>query len=345
LFRGDGRCLVTAGLDGTVRAWDLAEESIEHPWEHSCGPLPQCASQFSADGRWVAALRRNNAGEETALWSVTDPEARPIAVPGRPMGFSPDGKFLLQWERGGNLRLWDITNGTEAVSFKMNPKPTTLPDQISPDGRFFACPGFDQRIRIYHAASTEELPAPVARIRRVVISPDSQWLGYATPETVGLFRIESNEPHEVACHGATDLAFSPDARFLAAGQGEGRILVFETQHGRRVGELSGHKAPITALEFSPDGRTLVSAGDDAVVRWWHVAEWRELVQLPHPSAAGLLRHAPDGRSLLVGLASEYRILSTRETPASVPPRAVAGFWTDPVNLAWRLARRAGVSGR
>lgn len=342
-FRRDGLSLVTAGHDGTVRAWDLAEDPVEHGWEHACGPLPEGSSQFSADGRWVAALRRNDAGEETALWSVPDPEARPIAVPGRPMGFSPDGKFLLQWESGGNVRLWDITNGTETVSFRLNPRPTRTPDQLSPDGRFFACLGWDQKLRIYHAASTEELPAPVARIRRMVVSPDSEWIGYVTGETVGLFRVAANEQHELACHGVTDLAFSPDGRFLAVGQGVGHIQICDVDRRRMIGELSGHKAAITALQFSPDGRTLVSAGEDAVVRWWHVAAWRELVQMTQATAAGVLRHAPDGRTLLVGLASEYRILSTGQPAVAIPPSNPSGFWSDPVNLGWRLARRGGVT--
>ena len=53
-------------------------------------------------------------------------------------------------------------------------------------------------------------------------------------------------------------AFSPDGSLLAAGEGDGRILIHDTATGKVVGELPGHPAPATRLAFTPDGRRLVS---------------------------------------------------------------------------------------
>ncbi len=344
-FRQDGRWLVTAANDGTVRAWNLEEAPLVHPWSHTCIALPSLASQFSSDARWVAALHRNDTGEETALWSVADPDARPVTVPGRPMGFSPDGKFLLQWESGGMIRLWDITNGTETVSFHLNPKPSEWPDQLSPDGRFFLCLGYEGRLHLYHSATAEELPAPIAHIHRAIVSPDSQWIGYITKGNVGIYEVAPHEQFQVICPEVTELAFSPDSRYLAVGGAAGRVHVYEVATRKQVAELSGHAAQVTALTFSPDGRTLVSAGDDAAVRWWHVPAWRELVHLPQPATARLLRYSPDGRCLLVGLESEYRVLSAGEALPSPSLGIPGGFWQDPVNLGWRLARRGSMTRR
>lgn len=344
-FTADGHRLVTAGRDGTVRAWDPAGPASSTRWEHRCRTLPSHAVQFSGDGRWVAALRRKDSGEESALWSAADPEARPMALPGRPMGFSPDGKFVLQWESGGNLRLWDLTNGTETVSFRLNPQPSEQPDLLSPDGRFFTCLTWRRRLLVVHAETTEELPAPVARVQRMVVSPDSEWIGYVAGETVGCFRVADGESFEVTCPGATELAFSPDARFLSAGHVSGRVYVVDVGGHRMVAELPGHSAAVTALAFSPDGRSLVTAGEDTMVRWWHVPAWRELAHLPQPTVAHQLRYSPDGRALLVGVEREYRMLTAGGPVGRGTPAAAAGFWTDPVGLGWRLARRSGMTGR
>jgi WD40 repeat protein len=345
IFPQSGRNVVTAGQDGSVRAWSPGASLDRQPWQHSCGLLPPQSTQFSPDARWVAGLWRNNSGEETALWSLSDPEARPVTLPGRPVSFAPDGRFLLQWEVGGTLRLWDITNGTETVSFQPNPRPGPWPDQLSPDGRIFACLGWDLHLRLYHATTAEELPAPVARIHQAIFSPDSRWVGYATEETVGLFQVAPPEQFHLPCADVQRLAFSPDARYLAAGQGSGRIQIFSVQERRWLVELSGHSMNVRALSFSPDGRTLASSGEDAVVRWWHVPAWRELVHQPQSSPAQVLAYSLDGQHLLAGLVGEYRVMSTAEKLAPLPVPVVGGFWTEPVVAGGRLTRKVGTARR
>src|SRR5262245_29356648 len=82
------------------------------------------------------------------------------------------------------------------------------------------------------------------------------------------------------------LAWSPDGRLLASSQVELRpginllkpnedgnfnnimvhpITLWDAAAGREVRTMSGHNADIRATAFSPDGRSLASGGDDAVV--------------------------------------------------------------------------------
>jgi WD40 repeat protein len=46
--------------------------------------------------------------------------------------------------------------------------------------------------------------------------------------------------------------------------------LWSTTNGREVASLEGHRDLILALHFSPDGKTLISAGKDETARLWQV---------------------------------------------------------------------------
>ena len=44
--------------------------------------------------------------------------------------------------------------------------------------------------------------------------------------------------------------------------------------------LNGHTSRVSVVLFSADGRTLISTGEDATIRWWSVATGQEMLLLP-----------------------------------------------------------------
>jgi WD40 repeat protein len=103
----------------------------------------------------------------------------------------------------------------------------------------------------------------------------------------------------------TALAFSPDGKYLAAGDESGQVTVWDGNADEPLGILpaspvrDGKPRYVSALAFSPDGRTLAAAGDDGTLRLWDTDSSRPMGSaLPTPGTALLaLAFSPDNKTL------------------------------------------------
>lgn len=59
-----------------------------------------------------------------------------------------------------------------------------------------------------------------------------------------------------------------------------------------IATLSGHKDTVTALEFSPDGRLLASAGEDGVLLIFSTLDWRSVYKFVDASPLSTLLWHP-----------------------------------------------------
>ncbi len=95
--------------------------------------------------------------------------------------------------------------------------------------------------------------------------------------------------------GVVDVAASRDGTMLAVPLG-GVARVLNAETGRTVTEISDHDGEVFSASFSPDGRTLVTGGQDLTARLFALPGGQSLGELRgHDDELLSAEFSPDGR--------------------------------------------------
>jgi WD40 repeat protein len=111
--------------------------------------------------------------------------------------------------------------------------------------------------------------------------------------------------------GVCPLAYSPDSKTLATGEGYDQICLWDIVTGRGTGRLKIELQPqllfvVSALAYSPDGKTLAagytsqsaSAAQKAYVRIWDISTGKVMRELlVQENSVDALVFSPDGGAL------------------------------------------------
>jgi hypothetical protein len=143
--------------------------------------------------------------------------------------FSCDAQRLASAKSDGSVCIWDVATASLLHQLRGHDGPATGAE-ILPDGNRAISAGLDGTIRIWEIGSGRE-----------------QW------------RKECNS------YGITALAVAPDGRTAAWGSLSRQITVWNLEQGR-IEFVIDTPAAIFHLRFSPNGKTLTAAGNEASIR-------------------------------------------------------------------------------
>ena len=96
------------------------------------------------------------------------------------------------------------------------------------------------------------------------------------------------------------VAVAPDGSWLATGDGDGTVRIWDAATGRQRAAMTGHTSTITAVAVAPDGSWLASGSLDKTVRIWDAATGRQRAVLAgHSNAVRAVAVTPDGSWLAI----------------------------------------------
>ncbi len=267
---GDLARRVAAGGDADVdspAAIALRDELIDLVRQSATTPLALDAARLLPRVRWpVDHLSRENISE----YELKTAEANSTgAAAGQIVGILGDSR----------LKHWNQVRSVAA----------------SADGSLFASAGLDGVVKIWEAATGDELRTFAVRSgpARVVFSPRGTALAAAAPRG-GVTLLDARQGVVLAqlAGARPPVAFSHDARFLAALDVQGRVLVFRVADGDVYRTLvrKSSRSPASpgdrveeTLEFSHDDR-LLAVGDRGPahgVQVWDIETGMRRFSHPH----------------------------------------------------------------
>jgi RNA polymerase sigma factor (sigma-70 family) len=187
---------------------------------------------------------------------------------------------------------------------------------FSPEGKRIASAGSDGLVRIWSMATGEEvgrLGGHRGMAYAVAYSPDGKWIATGDEEDIHLWDAATGKKvrkmagfdggkdfktGKATLAGIFNLAFSPDGKVLAAGEGNVRVSLWDVASGESRGRFEAGRTD--AIAFLPDGEHLLAASG-SVVRLCDLKgkELRKIETEP-PSRHGKLALAPDGKSFIAG---------------------------------------------
>jgi WD40 repeat protein len=180
-----------------------------------------------------------------------EPNGGPADPSSYALAISPDSQTLATLQNSGardKVYLWNIATNRSFV-IVTNPGGSPVSSvTFSPDGKTIAVSGLNGKTAL---------------------------LDIATQKLLATFT-------DAGSSGVTTTAFTPDGQMLAAGDYNGKTYMWNLRTGTLVAALvnpGGTLAPVfkgkyrdavTALEFSPDGKTLATSGTNGSAYLWRI---------------------------------------------------------------------------
>lgn len=277
----DGKLLISASSDRTVKFWDAAlttgepgkvvlnDGFVRASVTEKVPKLPDPPPPVTANVVVQKPLRELT-GHQDWIWGLA---------------LSRDGKTLVTGDDAGVVIVWDVPTGKELRRWKVKQWVRAL--DVSPDGQ-----------TVVTAENFPQLKFSEA---------DVGVRGWDT--RTGELRFDvSNELK----FGMATVRFSDDGKHLAICQGNldregaaGRVFLLDSATGKKLRELApSHMRGATDLAFHPDGRHLFSSGRDRLVKIWRLSDGalvRDLGQVNKDQSESLhaISVTPDGKLLAV----------------------------------------------
>ena len=271
----DGKTLISASLDHTVRIWDL-----------DATPTGEAEVIVDAETREREAKRGNKTALGAPGVKVQVQQAAHILQGHRDwvhaLNTSRDGKRLISGDDSNLTIVWDLASGKQVSQWTGYEGNSVTSAALSPDGK--------RAFVADYCASRGDYDRPPAHAKFFSADDGSEKLDFL------VVQFPKDKPEnsygyaqkwgKLMARGFVAADFSPDGKLVAAGMGgetdTGKVHLIDTESAKLVRTVAGHQYGVCDLMFSPDGKFILSCGRDTTVQVTSVEDGKEAAKLGKP---------------------------------------------------------------
>ena len=274
----------TASSDGTVRVWDVNTYRVLSSGycQVKITGEPQCLD-FTGEALFTGwqdgKIRAHEAETGEELWAIDQCHRGGVTA----LAVSNNRKFLVSGGEEGEVRVWEIRTREMVVNLKQHTAPVTSLKLYDNDSHVLSA-SRDKTIYLWDLraeARDKGLVQRMGGINAIDLLPDHiQLISVGQEKCVGLWDLRESAPLAMVPAGEEQLCIAaytpPEAK------GDSRLTIFATAGADCVVRLwrykdasvvakgIGHSSQVRGVKFSPDGKQLVSVGDDGGVLVWNI---------------------------------------------------------------------------
>jgi len=298
----DGRRVVSASADKTLRIWDLGSGRMLATLRGHLGSVLACA--VTPDGRRVISASRDHT---LAIWDLES--GRALATLRDVFGsvhicVAPDGRHLITATAGKVLKIWDLEAGS-AVATLQGHSDGVIACAMTPDGQRVISASADTTLRIWDLKSGRTLSTlhgHTGRVRACAVTPEGTRVVSASDDgSLKVWELAGRTLATLQGHADTVRAcvVTPDGRRVVSASDDRSLKVWDLDSGRPLATLQGHADTVRACVVTPDGGHVVSASDDNTLKVWDLGAGRSFeASESHSDRVRVCAVTPDGRRVV-----------------------------------------------
>lgn len=306
-FSADGKYLITASRDKTIKIWDLKAGKEVNTLKGIKTNVK--IALFTLDGKQAVTTtggwdKKKKAWEgEIKIWDIEKgKEAKTLkghSAEIETAALSPKGDLLVTGSEDTTAIIWSLkdgkalqtlkgsktkinsvafnSDGTKVVTGSSLPIPKDPVKPKDPKGKEpkETKPTEEIMVKVWNVADGKELQSfkgPERDVSSVAFSPDGKYLAAGSWDgKVYLWDLTGKLIKKLeAQEGVLSIDFSHNGKYIAASGWEDTTKVWDVESAKELFYRNGHSKSVTGVLFSPDNQQLITIGVDQTVKIWEV---------------------------------------------------------------------------